>query len=73
MEMKYYFTYKCRLCNKEIRYGKPVEIKFENIPKLLGMIASQQQLPGNAPLYLPHNCSKGNFGIASFAGLTLAT
>ena len=65
--MKYYTTYKCPLCGTLIKYGKPKEIKPDELIE-----RAMNDIPANGPVIMPHKCSNGNVGVALYCGLTVA-
>lgn len=70
---KYRAAYKCPICGTMVCIGNPVEIPYNELPKLLGEVVRNQQFAGNsclyqAPIHTVHKCSDGNAGLAQFAG-----
>lgn len=69
---KYEVRYRCQMCGKEIRQGNPTEVPYEQIPKLLARVVTNQQFIGTAlyqaPQYIPHQCPDGSGGLAAFIG-----
>jgi len=70
----YDIVYKCPLCERLLRLGKAVDLKYEQLPELLGKIIANQRFAGHpilyeAPMYVSCQCSDGNAGLACIAGL----
>lgn len=71
---KYLAVYKCPLCGTLMKTtNDPIEIPYDELPKLLGRYVRNQQFAGNpylyeAPEYLPCKCKDGSAGLAIFAG-----
>lgn len=69
---KYEVRYRCQMCGQELRQGNQAEVPYEQIPKLLARVVTNQQFIGtalyNAPQYIPHKCPDGSGGLAAFIG-----
>lgn len=69
---KYEVRYRCQLCGQEFRQGNQTEVPYEQIPKLLARVVTNQQFIGtklfNAPQFIPHQCPDGSGGLAAFIG-----
>lgn len=66
-------AYMCSMCDTMILYGNPFEIKYGDLPNLLGKVVRNQLFAGNpylhqAPMQIPHKCRNGNAGLAYFIG-----
>ena len=75
--MTYRAVYKCPLCNRRLLYGNPLDISYDKLPEILGMVIKNQLFAGNpaihqAPMYIPCKCPDGNAGLAEFAGFIQA-
>lgn len=70
---QYYAVYKCHLCGRLLRYGKPQQVPYDKLPDLLGEVIKSQMFANNpylpsAPMQVPCKCPNGNAGMAYFAG-----
>ena len=74
---KYYAVYKCPLCGNILKYGESIEIPYDELPNLLGLVIRNQKFAGNpylyqAPMHIPHKCRDGSAGLAQFAGFVIS-
>lgn len=65
----YFATYKCQNCGKVFNLpDNPTKVDDEDIPIIFTKLFQSHPLFGtktyNAPLYLPHNCGNGTYGIS---------
>ena len=69
---KYITMYRCQLCGQVVPYGSPTEVPPEKLPELLAQVVKNQRFIGTslyiAPQHLPHKCSDGSGGMATFIG-----
>ena len=70
---RYQPAYKCPLCDKLTVVGKPFEIDYDDLPKLLASVVKNQQFAGNpylhqVPMFIPCKCRNKDAGLAQFAG-----
>lgn len=69
---KYIPMYRCQMCGQLLHDGNPTEVPYEKIPELLAQVVKNQRFIGTslyiAPQYLPHKCSDGSGGMATFIG-----
>lgn len=81
-EHKYYATYKCPLCGKQIRLKTYLLSTQEQMVSALDLLSKVdvEFRKGNTlkiasvtsfQLHIPHRCEDGNLGFAVFAGFTL--
>lgn len=71
--MKYQAAYRCPMCNELIKSNKSMEIPYNQLPDLLAKVVKNQMFMSNPALYqfpmqIPHQCSNGSAGLATFAG-----
>lgn len=80
-EHKYYATYKCPLCGKQIRLKSDTISSQEQMLPVLELLSKLdvEFRKGNTlkiasvsefQLHIPHRCEDGNVGFAMFAGFT---
>lgn len=74
---KYCAVYKCPLCGNILKCGESIEIPYDELPNLLGLVIRNQKFAGNpylyqAPMHIPHKCRDGSAGLAQFAGFVIS-
>lgn len=74
MNNTYNAIYECQLCKERFRVNQEAfEADPNTLPNMIMGVIHNQQLAGNpylyqAPMYVPHNCSNGDTGVAMFIG-----